>query len=260
MDAKRWAVGLAAVGVLMGGVVEAQTSAVPPPGMVHTETIVAEQRTSVSVRISQEAAQAFLPAGWTAAAAPTLTLIFMDRKLQLDPAGKPLQSGVNQLLVLSLAGRSPAGENRGLIVGGISTDPLGVPGAYKVYGHGQVTVARAETSAVKDGKIGFVVSESWRVLAADGSTLEFDVAFTRGLPNSAAFEQKVYSGADPDFYRIYRGAQASDAVKTATADRVSAVRLSAKGGKLGRAIDGTQVVVGVTNAPVYSRQTFVVGK
>lgn len=256
MDARKGWVALPALALLMGGAAWAQ----PPAGMVQTETIVAEQRTSVSVRISQAAADAFMPKGWVASQ-PALTMIFMDRKLQLDPAGQPLQSGANQLLVLSVGGRNVAtGETKYLIVGGVSSDPLGVPGAYKVFGNGEVSVARAEASSVKDGKIVFAVTEAWRVKAADGSTLEADVAFTRGLPNSANFEQKVWSGADPDFYRFYRGAQATDVVRNAQGVNRGGVRLKASGGKLGAAINGTEVVTGITNTPVYSRQTFVVAK
>ena len=243
-----------AAGLVMAGVLAAG----PAQAEVQTETIVAEQRTSVSVRISPEAAQAFMPTGWTPNA-PSLTLIFMDRKLQLTPEGKPLQSGANRLLVLSMAGKNTStGEIRSLIVGGYSADPLGVPGAYKVYAPGQVTVARTERSEMRDARPGAVVEERWAVQAADGASVNLDVTFTRGLPTFASFEQKIHSGAEPDFYRIYRGQQASEVLRAAAGpDRVQSISLKASGGKLGAAVNGSQQILSVSSAPFYSRQTFV---
>jgi hypothetical protein len=243
-----------AAGVVMAGMMAAG------PGLAQTQTenIVTEQRTSVSLRISPEAAQAFMPEGWTPNA-PNLTVIFMDRKLQLTPDGKPLQSGANRVLVLSMAGRNRAtGETRSLIVGGYSADPLGVPGAYKVYGPGAVNLVRHERDEVKDGRIVSQVEEHWTARGADGSTVSLDLVFTRGLPTLTAFEQKIHSAAEPDFYRLYRGQQAVDVLRNAQGvDRVQSISLKASGGKLGRAIDGSEQIVSVSQAPFYTRLTFV---
>jgi len=247
-----WAAGLTLTGAL---------AATPVLSQTQTENIVAEQRTSVSLRVAPEAAQAFLPAGWVlnaSGAGPNLTLIFMDRTLQLTPDGKPLQSGANRLLVLSVPARNTAsGETRGLIVGEFSTDPLGVPGAYKVYRPGTITVHRTEKGDAKDGKITTEVEERWLAKGADGSTVNLDLKFTRGLPANAAFDMKVYSGADPTFYRMYKGQQSTDTLRNATVNRVQSVSLKASGGRLGRAIDGTQQIVSISQAPSYSRRTFV---
>jgi hypothetical protein len=223
----------------------------------HTETIVSEQRTSVSVRITPEAAQSLLPAGWTPSGAePTLSLIFMDRKLALAPDGKPLGAGVNRLLVMSLGARNAAtGEARGLIVGGYSTDPTGVPGAYNVYAHGVVDVARSERTA---GIASDIVEEHWTVKAADGGVLDVRVAFARGVPALGEFELKVHSGADPAFYRIYRGEQATDVVRNASGvDRVQSVTVTASGGRLGEIVATGAQVMSVSNAPYYMRETFL---
>jgi len=234
--------------------------ATPVQSETQTENIVAEQRTSIGLRVSPAAAQAFLPAGWTSnaqATGPNLTVIFMDRKLALGPDGKPLQAGVNRVMVLAVAARNGAtGEARTLIVGGYSTDPLGVPGAYKVYGSGVVTLTRTERSA--DASLATVVEEHWAARGGDGASVSLDLSFTRGVPAVSAFESRNYSGAEPDFYRIYRGQQASEVLRNATGiNRVQSVRLQASGGKLGRAIDGTEQIVSITSTPFYSRLTFL---
>lgn len=252
-NALKAALGLAVAGMLATAPAWADTQ---------TETIVAEQRTSVSVRIKPEAAQGFLPAGWApnaAAAGPTLSLIFMDRKLQLAPDGKPLQSGVNRLLVLAMSAKNVAtGEVRSMIVGGYSTDPLGSPGGYKVYAPGVVALTRDETSEVRDGQPQTRVRERWTARGADGATVDFEVAFMRGVPTLTPFEQKNYSGKEPDFYRLYRGQQATDVLRNASGvNRVQSVSLKASGGVLGRAVDGSEQIVSISNAPFYTRQTFV---
>jgi hypothetical protein len=226
-----------------------------------TENIVAEQRTSVSLRIAPQAAQALLPAGWVSGAAPeaaNLTIVFMDRKLALTPEGKPLQAGVNRVMVLAMPARNAAGQSRNLIVGGYSADPLGVPGAYKVYGPGAVTIARSEKSATQEGKLSTTVEEHWEAKGADGASVILDLVFERGVPTLNSFEQKNYSGADPDFYRTYKGQQASEVLRNASGvDHVKAVRLKAAGGKLGKVIDGSEKILTISSAPFYSRLTFV---
>lgn len=246
-----------AAALAMGAGLIAATPAHPE---TQTEYIVAEQRVSVGVAAKTEAVQAFLPPGWTVAAAPgaaNLTLIFMDRTLQLTPDGKPLGAGMNRNLVLAVGARNQAGETRTLIVGGYSADPAYVPGAYKVNQPGTVTVARSETKTTgKDGKLVTQVAEQWQARGADGATVDLELAYTRDVPRHAVFEQKVWSGADPEFWRIYRGEQATETLLSASVNRV-AVKLKARGGKLGAAVDGTEKVASVVSTPFYSRRTFV---
>jgi hypothetical protein len=243
-------------------VIATTLAATPVRSETQTENIVAEQRTSVSVRIAPEAAQALLPAGWTpnaAGAGPTLTIIFMDRKLALTPDGKPLQSGVNRLMVLAMSARNAAtGQVRSMIVGGYSTDPQGAPGAYKVYRPGAVSLTRTERTDPAGARLETTVEEHWTAKGADGATVTFDLMFTRGTPTLNTFQSNNYSGAEPDFYRTYRGQQASEIVRnTAGVDRVRLVALKASGGALGKAVDGSEQIVSITSAPFYSRLTFV---
>jgi hypothetical protein len=246
------AAGLAVMGLL---------TATPAWSETQTENIVSEQRTSVSLHVAPEAAQAFLPPGWVLNAPATganLSLIFMDRSLELTPDGKPLQAGVNRMLVLAMAGKnSTTGQVRSFIVGGYSADPLGMPGAYKVYRPGVVTVTRNEQSVVKDGKLETTVEEHWAAKGTDGATVTLDLTFQRGPAKLTPFEQHNYSAAEPDFYRTYRGQQAIDTLRGAGVDRVSSIKLKAAGGSLGKAIDGAEQIISISNDPFYSRLTFV---
>jgi hypothetical protein len=226
----------------------------------HTENVVAEQRTYVFLQVAANAAQAFLPQGWTlnpAAMGPTkdanLVLVWIDRKLALTPDGKPLQSGTNRLLVLLLPVRNPQGDAVNMVVGGYSMDPAGAPGAYKAYSAGPVTVDRVEKS---NG----TVDETWAARGADGSGATLHVAFTRGLPVASSFDLRIFSAAEPAFYRIYRGDQVVDVVRSVNTgvNRVQTVELKATGsGKLATALNGSEKIIAINTMPFYRRNTFL---
>jgi hypothetical protein len=86
-----------------------------------------------------------------------------------------------------------------------------------------------------------------------------NLTFTRGVPKLAPFELKIHSGADPSFYRIYRGSQATDVLRSPGGgeDRVRSITVRASGGMLGRVIGDKAQVVSVSNSPFYTRETFV---
>ena len=51
------------------------------------------------------------------------------------------------------------------------------------------------------------------------------------MPALLTFDQKIYSGADPSFYRIYRGDWGVDAVQSSVSgvDRATRLELTASG-------------------------------
>jgi hypothetical protein len=230
----------------------------------HTENVVAEQRTYVFLHVAASAAQAFLPQGWTlnpAAAGPTqdanLVLVWIDRKLALTPDGKPLQSGTNRLLVLLAPVKSPQGDAVNMVVGGYSMDPAGAPGAYKVYGAGPVTVDRVEKS---NGKFESTVEETWAARGPDGTGANLHVVFTRAVPVASSFDLRIFSAADPAFYRMYRGDQVVDVVRSVNTgvNRVQTVELKVSGsGKLANALNGSEKIIAINSMPLYRRNTFL---
>ena len=250
----------------IAGLIVACALHISPPARAETQTenVVAEQRTYVFLQVAANAAQAFLPQGWTpnpAAMGPTkdanLVLVWIDRKLALTPDGRPLQSGTNRLLVLLVPARnSQTGEAANMVVSGYSMDPQGAPGAYKAYGAGTVTVDRAEKSQGP----GSTVEETWTARGPDGNTVNLRVAFTRGVPAMSSFDLKIYSAAEPSFYRIYRGEQVADIVRSVNTgvDRVQAIELKVTGsGKLATAVNGSEKIIAVNTMPFYRRLTFL---
>jgi hypothetical protein len=230
----------------------------------HTENVVAEQRTYVFLQVAPSAAQAFVPQGWTlnpAAMGPTkdanFIMVWIDRKLALTPDGKPLQSGTNRLLVLLAPVRSPSGDAVNMVVGGYSMDPQGAPGAYKLYGAGPVTVDRVEKS---NGKLESTVEETWAAKGPDGVSVDLRLSFTRGVPVASTFDLRIFSAAEPSFYRMYRGEQVADFVRSVNTgvNRVPTVALKVTGsGKLATAVNGSERIIAINTMPFYRRNTFL---
>jgi hypothetical protein len=230
----------------------------------HTENVVAEQRTYVFLQVAQNAAQAFIPQGWTlnpATMGPVkdanLVMVWIDRKLALTPDGKTLQSGTNRLLVLIVPVRNAQGDAVNMVVGGYSMDPAGAPGAYKAYAAAPVTVDRMEKSS---GGAGSTVEETWAAKGPDGTSANLHVVFTRGVPAASTFDLRIFSAAEPSFYRIYRGEQVVDFVRSVNTgvNRVSTVDLKVSGsGKLATAVNGSERIIAINTMPFYRRNTFL---
>ena len=132
----------------------------------------------------------------------------------------------------------------------------GVPGAYGVYGAANITVDRRSHTG-PDGKS--MINETWQAKADDGSLLDLQIEFERGVLARSKVEAKVHSAATPAFYRIYRFEQAADVARSTAAniDRVSKFSFKASGPKLGPIFDGTEQLISITSIPSYSRSIFL---
>jgi len=78
-------------------------------------------------------------------------------------------------------------------------------------------------------------------------------------PLQAKSEQKIYSAAEPSFFRIYRIETATDMLKSIPAgiNRVQNYQLRVAMPELGKLFDGTEQLVGVAVYPLYLRQVFL---
>jgi hypothetical protein len=103
------------------------------------------------------------------------------------------------------------------------------------------------------------VEEIWDV-RGEGHSIHVRVSYVRGMPAHTKSEAKVYSGAKPEFFRIYRVEQGMDVARSIETgvDRVSAFSLKATGPKLSMLHEGSPQLVAVTAIPWYSRSVYVV--
>ena len=181
-----------------------------------------------------------------------LILVLLDRLLATDAERKPLEPATNRLLVLVVPGKdSASGAGGPVVVGGISADPRGAPGAYRNYVAGKVELARSS----RDGS----ADEEWEVESPQGDRLTLALSYAQGTPALLVFDQATYSGADPSFHRIYRGDWGVEAVQSSVTgiDRTTRLELTASGPVLGRLLDGTQELVNVSVVPWYRRDTWL---
>lgn len=219
---------------------------------------VYESRTYLYFKIADAVAGRMLPAGWRPAAVPqgpakgaNLILVLIDRLLATDPDNKPLDPAANRLLVVVVPGQDGQGAAGPVVVAGISAARSGAPGAYGVYAPGKVETSRSS----RDG----TVDEDWEAEDAQGNRLTLGLSYAQGLPAYQAFDQRTYSGANPSFFRIYRGDWGVDPVRSGVTgvDRTTRLELGASGPTLGALLDGSQELINVSVVPWYRRQTFL---
>jgi hypothetical protein len=218
-------------------------------------------RTSLAFKVPDAVVQKMLPAGWeinspTAGAAKgaNLIVVLAEQLLANNADGKPAEPFRGAALVIP-AKKKGTDTTGTMVIDGLfdldQTNPYGVAAL------AQVAVERkAQTGA--DRKL--TKEERWQ-LKSDRASLDVHIQFAPGAPTNSKMNFKVFSAAKPDFYRIYRGEQAVDVVRsTATGvDRVTKLSFKASGDKLGQLFDGTEQLINVVSVPWYSRQLYLPG-
>jgi hypothetical protein len=221
----------------------------------------ADVRTALYFRTSDAAAQKLLPDGWEPSSIPAgpfkgsnVVLVLIDSIWSADAAGKPVAPFRGSALAV-LAKKKGTEATVIMIASGITTRD-GAPGAYGVYAPGLVAIER-KVSIGADGKSS--ADEHWILRADDGNSTELQIQYGRGETTQSKVESKNYSGARPDFFRIYRWDQVADMVKSAPTgvDRVTKYSLKATGSRWGALFDGSEQLVGVVSLPSYSRAIFL---
>ncbi len=205
-----------------------------------------------------------VPAPWQVAPAPggpmkdaNFFFVFMDQFLIQDAQGKPDMGGFTRVLVLAApAKNAQTGEIATVVIGGFTPDSRNVPGPYKKSVQG--TVRREQTNKLTNTEAG-VTDDFWEVRDTRGGSIELRVQYQQALPLRAKSEQKVYSAAEPSFFRIYRIESAADMLKSVPAgvNRVQNYQLRVAMPELSRLFDGTEQLVGIVAYPLFVRQIFL---
>ena len=220
-------------------------------------------RTGLTFKVSDGVVQKMLPEGWevnSPTAGPTkgsnVNLTLIDQIMAQDPEGKALNPFRGA--ALSIPAKKKGTETAGTMVfAGLMTPP-NVPGAYGAFVPANAFVERSQRT---DGDGKTVIEENWQLKADDGSAIEVQIQYVRGVPARGKVEAKVYAAIKPDFYRIYRFEQAADVARSTSTgiDRVSKISFKVTGAKLAPLFDGSQQLISVTSVPWYSRQVSLPG-
>lgn len=221
-----------------------------------------ENRLNLFFNLPEAEAQALLPEGWSlapipggpAAGANTL-MVMIDRVSAIGPDQQPLDPGENRLAVLVVFGQdAEAGVGGPVVVAGWSDAAAGAPGAYGNFSNADVTFERSMVAREKTD-----VEERWSMSGEGGARFEVALAYARSAPAFSTFDQKIYSGTDPSFYRVYRGDQGGIVLMSVPLAIGAAedVTIEAEGDRLGALFDEGAELVAVLHLPWYRRDTFL---
>jgi hypothetical protein len=165
--------------------------------------------------------------------------------------------GVGRLAVFAVpAKNTQTGEMATVVIGGLVSNPLNIPGPYKNFV--QATLRREQTYKGANIEAG-LVEDFWEVRDTRGRSMDLRVQYQRALPSRDKLEMKVYSAVEPSFFRIYRIDAATDIVKSIPAgiDRVQNYQLRVTVSELSKLFDGSEQLVGIAVCPMFLRQVFL---
>jgi hypothetical protein len=219
-------------------------------------------RTVLSFKVADSAVQKMLPDGWQIeppSAGPSkgsnLSVVLIDQILAQDAEGKPVDA-VRGVVLLVPAKKQGMEKAAPMVIGGLVSPASYIPGPYSNFVYANAALDRKIHG---DPAGGTSVDESWSFATDRGDSLEVQVQYTRGATVRANVELPVYSGAKPDFYRLYRFEQATDVVRSIATgtDHARKVSFKAFGRQLTPLFDGSEQLISVTVIPWYSRQIFL---
>lgn len=232
---------------------------------VYAESLVEtinENRLLLFFQLPEADAQSMLPEGWSPTSVPggpaegaNVLMVMIDRISAVGPDQQPLDPGENRLAVLVVFGQdAAAGEGGPVVVAGWSDAAGAVPGAYGNNSDADVTFERRMVAGETTD-----VEEQWSVSGEGGARFDVEIAYARNAPTFSTFDQKVYSGTDPSFYRLYRGDQGGIVAMSGPLSIGAAedVTLKAEGNMLGALVGEDAELVAVFHLPWYRRDTFL---
>jgi len=231
------------------------------------ETLVqstVETRLTVALRVGQAELQKLVPPPWQVITIPggpfkeaNFFVTFIDSFLVQDAQGKPDMGGISRLVPLAASVKhTQTGEVAFMVIGGFMANISNVPGPYKKYVG--ATIRREQTHKGANLETG-VGEDFWEVRDTSGGIIELRVQYQCALPSRAKSEQKIYSAAEPSFFRIYRVDSATDIIKSIPIgiNRVQNYQLRVAVPELSKLFDGTEQLVGIAATPLFVRQIFL---
>lgn len=204
----------------------------------------------------------YLPPPWKASAFPggpikgaNLVLVLVEKLLAQGPDGKPLAVGGTEraVAVVVPAKKVDSEELRLFVIKSYTNDRQGLPGPYK---NAALVSMRRHFELKQEAESLGTASDFWEMKDPSGATMYVRVAYQRTVPSRAKFEMRPYSAADPNFFRIYRGEQGVELLKSAPANvnRISQFEFHPGLPELEALLGKSPELVGITSNPWYIRQ------
>ena len=219
-----------------------------------------ENRTVITFKINDEAAQKLLPTGWTVAPisqgpakGANLSVTFAERVATFDASGK-LVGGEEVTVILSVPAKKDA-ETAFAVMAAFS-DPQTAPlFFYKTGKSATVTAERTLNVTNLNG----MVRESWSVVGEGGERIDLRLGYDRSPPTRMQFDSRNVSAIDGNVRRTYRLDQGLVVLKSLSSDvdRTKLLSFSASGGMLAALFDGSEKMVSAVSLPWYTRQMYL---
>lgn len=227
----------------------------------HKTQSSAEARTVVYFKIDDSAVQKLLPAGWVAtpgAGLPTgtnLSVVLIENVFLAGPDNKPVPSTTRYGVLVVPAKNEQTGISAPVVVGGFASPAAAAPGAYSVYVPAKIAVAKS----MHVDEAGPAISEEiWDISTDMGDRLHFSVTYERGVGTRSHVEPRIYSAANPMFYRIYKVDQVTDLVRSsADSGRMKKLEFTVSGQQMTSIFGSSPEPVAVMSIPAYYREIFL---
>jgi hypothetical protein len=224
----------------------------------------AENRIMMFMHVEATPLQKKVPEPWKAISIPggplkgaNFIVIFIDGFLLQDAQGKPDHGGVGRKVVFVAPVRnSKTGEIASMVLGGFGANPKTIPGSYKNFTLAHIT--SLSTSSGIDFAPG-TGTASWEVKNNGESIMSLKIEYQKALPVRKEIKRKIYSSAEPSFFRIYHIDSATDMIKSVPAgfDRLKNYQFHVNVPAMKDIFDGNEKLVGLSAIPLYVRQVFL---
>ncbi len=221
-----------------------------------------DSRVVLAYKVNDSAAQAFLPEGWALLTLPkgplagaNLLVAFIDRQLDLDPEGKPLDPFASRSVAILNYGTNPDVPGVRFFV----TRVYETPPAANSYGN-SLAASISRNSASKGPADGARQQEElWSVKPDTGGEISLALTYQSGKATWSKSEAMPYSSVIPGFHRIYRYQQLADLAMSAPMGKMlnGEVSFASSVPELSGVFDGNEALVGVLAIPVYVREVFL---
>jgi hypothetical protein len=223
-----------------------------------------DMRLVLALKVSDEAAQKWLPSPWRVAPVSSgpaqgsnLSLIFVDRLQVLDSSGALDRPGLERSMIVTVPARHPAtGESTTFPIRAYSTLASEVPGPY---GTSALAGISRDSRVTNDPNSPGLANESWRVATPEGA-LDLVASASPAMPAPVLAQAALRSPTQPGFMRVYRIEQAVDwwrSAVTGSIDRVMTLQLRSDIAELTPLLGAQPQILSVAQVPFYKRQVLV---
>jgi hypothetical protein len=215
-----------------------------------------DMRTVLLFHVSEQTVQKLLPSGWDVIPGKdgvNLQLLFAEN-IYVQNVDSKKDDTVRVISWIIPAKKKDSDEKGAMVVGGVISLASSAPGPYGVWIAAPTTLER-KTSTGINGRL--LVNEEWSFNSPNGDAVDLQIEFARGALARGRVDTKVFSGANPGFFRIYHIEQASELIQASGDERLRKLSFKAKGPTVGQIFDGTEKLVGIVSIPWFSRQIYL---